>query len=222
MFAGTNEVGRTDVGMHKINLIDETPIKEAPRKIPSFKRDVIDAEVEILETKGLIEKSDSPLSSQLVLLRKKDKSWRMRVDYHKRNAKTVQDAYPIPRIQDKLDSLNGAQWLTSLDGGLAYHQIPLEERDRPKTVFATPMGGLYQYVTMPFRLCNAAATFQNIIENVLVGLQWNILALYLDDIIVFSRTFDLHIKHLETVFERLENSGLRLNAKKFFHKEVVF
>ena len=82
---------------------------------------------------------------------------------------------------------------------------------------------LYQYVTMPFGLCNAAATFQRIIEKVLVGLQWNILAIYLDDIIVFSRTFDLHIKHLETVIERLQKSGLRLNALKcqFYRKEVV-
>lgn len=129
VFAGPKEVGRTDVGTHKIKLTDETPIKEAPRKIPLFKRDVIDTEIEKLETKGLIEKSDSPWSSQLVLVRKKDNSWRMCVDYRKLNAKTVKDAYPIPRIQDNLDSLNGAQWFTSLDCGMAYHQIPVKERD---------------------------------------------------------------------------------------------
>ena len=224
VFARPNEVGRTDVGTHKIKLNDETPIKVAPRKIPLFKRHIIDTEIEKLESKGLIEKSESPWSSQLVLVRKKDNSWRMCVDYRKLNAKTVKDAYPIPRIQDNLDSLNGAQWFTSLDCGMAYHQIPVEEIDRPKTAFATPRGGLYQYVTMPFGLCNAPATFQRIIEKVLIGLQWNILALYLDDIIVFSKSFDLHIKHLETVFERLQMSGLKLNAKKcqFFRKEVTF
>ena len=109
VFAGSNEVGRTDVGTHKIKLSDETPIKEALWKILLFKRDVIDAEVQKLEAKGLIEKSDSPWSSKLVLVQKKDNSWKMCVDYHKLNAKTVKDAYPIPRIQDNLDSLNGAQ-----------------------------------------------------------------------------------------------------------------
>lgn len=106
---------------------------------------------------------------------------------------------------------------------MAYHQIPLEVSDRPKTAFATPRGGLYQYVTMPFGLCNAPATFQRIIEKVLVGLQWHILVLYLDDIVVFSKTVDQHITDLETVLGRLEQSGLKLKAKKcqFFSKEVT-
>ena len=158
-----------------------------------------------------------------MLVRKKDNSWRMCVDFRKLNSKTVKDAYPIPRIQDNLDSLNGAQWFSSLDCGMAYHQIPLEVSDRPKTAFATPRGGLYQYVTMPFGLCNAPATFQRIIEKVLVGLQWHILVLYLDDIVVFSKTVDQHITDLETVLGRLEQSGLKLKTKKcqFFSKEVT-
>ena len=158
-----------------------------------------------------------------MLVRKKDNSLRMCVDFRKLNSKTVKDAYPIPRIQDNLDSLNGAQWFSSLDCGMAYHQIPLEVSDRPKTAFATPRGGLYQYVTMPFGLCNAPATFQRIIEKVLVGLQWHILVLYLDDIVVFSKLVDQHITDLETVLGRLEQSGLKLKTKKcqFFSKEVT-
>ena len=223
VFAEPNEVGRTNVGTHKIKLTDETPIKEAPRKIPLFKRDVIDSEIEKLEKQGLIEPSDSPWSSQLVLVRKKDTSWRMCVDFRKFNNKTVKDAYPIPRIQENLDSLNGAEWFSSLDCGMAYPQIPLEVSDRRKTVFDTPREGLYQYVTMPFGLCNATATFQRIIEKVLAGLRWHILVLYLDDIIVFSKTFDQHITNLETVFEKLEQTGLKLKARKcqFFTKEVT-
>ena len=89
-----------------------------------------------------------------MLIRKKDNSLRMCVDFRKLNSKTVKDAYPIPRIQDNLDSLSGAHWFSSLDCGMAYHQMPLEENDRPKTAFATPRGGLYQYVTMPFGLSN--------------------------------------------------------------------
>ena len=85
----------------------------------------------------------------------------------------MKDAYPIPGTQDNLYSLNGAQWFTSLDCGMAFHQIPVEENDRPKTAFAMPRGGWYQYVTMPFGLCNSSVSFQSIIEKVLIGLQWN-------------------------------------------------
>ena len=118
---------------------------------------------------GLIEKSQSPWSSQLVLAQKKDKSWRVCVDYRRLNARTIKDAYPIPRIDDNLDTLSGSVWFTSLDLDLAYHQVPLRESDKEKTAFATPRGGLYQYKVMPFGLCNAPATFQRIIEKALSG-----------------------------------------------------
>ena len=100
-------------------------------------------EVSHLEKEGFIERSDSPWSAQTVLVKKKDGSWRMCVDYTKLNEKTVIDAYPIPRIDDNLDALSGAKWFTTLDCNIAYHQVPLEEEDKPKTAFATPMGDLY-------------------------------------------------------------------------------
>ena len=94
-----------------------------------------------LEKGGFIEKSDSPWSAQTVLVKKKDGTWRMCVDYRRLNDKTVKDAYPIPRINDNLDALSGAKWFTTLDCNMAYHQVPLDESDKPKTAFATPMGG---------------------------------------------------------------------------------
>ena len=185
VFAKPGEVGRTTLGTHKIKLTDETPIKDPPRRVPLFKRDILKNEVSRLEREGFIERSDSPWSAQTVLVKKKDGSWRMCVDYRKLNEKTVKDAYPIPRIDDNLDALSGAKWFTTLDCNMAYHQVPMEEEDKPKTAFATPMGGLHQFTTMPFGLCNAGATFQRIAEKALEGLQWRIAVLYLDDIIVY-------------------------------------
>ena len=224
VFAKPGEVGRTTLGTHKIKLTDETPIKDPPRRVPLFKRDILKNEVSRLEREGFIERSDSPWSAQTVLVKKKDRSWRMCVDYRKLNEKTVKDAYPIPRIDDNLDALSGAKWFTTLDCNMAYHQVPMEEEDKPKTAFATPMGGLYQFTTMPFGLCNAGATFQRIAEKALEGLQWRIAVLYLDDIIVYSSSFEDHFSDLDLVIERLNEAGLKLKAKKcfFFHHKISY
>ena len=215
---------RARIGEHFIKLQDETPFKEPPRRVPIFKREILDEEIRKLEEQGLIEKSTSPWSSPLVLVQKKDKSWRLCVDYRRLNSKTIKDAYPIPRVADDLDSLAGSKWFTSLDLNMAYHQIPMCESDKEKTAFATPRGGLYQYRVMPFGLCNAPATFQRVIETALRGLQWYITVLYLDDIIVFGRSFEDHLCNLALVFDRLQNANLKLKAKKcrFFCKEVNF
>jgi hypothetical protein len=162
---------RANLGEHCIDLSDETPFKELVRRVPIFKRDTLYAEIEKLKNDGLIEKSTSPWSSILVLVQKKDKRGRLCVDYRKLNARTINDAYPIPRIADDLDALSGSKWFTSLDLNMAYHQIPMRECDKEKTAFGTPRGGLYQYNVMPFGLCNAPATFQRVTEQALSGLQ---------------------------------------------------
>lgn len=160
----------------------------------------------------------------MVLEHKKDKSWRLSVDYGKLNAITIRDAYPIPRVADDLDSLAESTWFSSLDLNMAYHQIPMSEKDKEKTAFATPHGGLYHYTVMPFGLCNAPATFQRVIEQALNGLQWNITVLYLDDIVVYSCTFEEHLDNLIFVLDRLKSVNLKLKAKKcnFIRQEVSF
>lgn len=184
----------------------------------------MDAEINKLKTKGLIEESVSPWSSPLVLVQKKDKTWRLCVDYRRLNAQTIKDAYPIPRIAEDLYELSGSSWFTSLDINMAYHQIPMRDSDKEKTAFGTPRGGLYQYTVMPFGLCNAPGTFQRAIEHTLRGLQWHVAVLYLDDIIVYSKHFEEHLRNLSLVFDRLENANLKLKAKKcsFFKQEVTF
>ena len=223
-FDPTGEPGRTTLGMHNIKLKDDTPVKEPPRRVPLYKRQVIDEEIKKLEDKKFIEKSNSPWSSGLVLVQKKDSSWRLCVDYRRINEKTIKDAYPIPRIEDNIDALSGSKWMSVLDLNMAYHQVPMNPADKEKTAFSTPRGGLYQYVTMPFGLCNSGATFQRIIETAMRGLQWQILVLYLDDIIVFSKTFDEHLENLQRVFQRLSDAGLKLKSSKcsFFKHEVQF
>ena len=112
------------------------------------------------------------------MVQKKDGSWRMCVDYRKLNEKTIKDAYPLTRIDENLDTLEGAEWYTSLDLDMACHQAPMMDEDKEKTAFATPRGALCQFTTMPFGLCNAASTFERIIEKTLAELQWQIAVLY--------------------------------------------
>ena len=143
----------------------------------------------------------------------KDGSWRMCVDYRKMNEKTIKDAYPLTRIDENLDTLDGADWYTSLDLDMAYHQVPITDEDKEKTAFATPRGGLYQFTIMPYGLCNAASTFKRLIEKALRGLQWRVAVLYLDDIVVFGKTWEQHFDNLAQVLERLAEAGLKLNLR---------
>lgn len=205
---------RVRIGEYRIKLMDGEPSKEAPRRVPIFKREILDAEILKLEKQGLVEKSNSLWSSQLELVKKKDGSWRVCVDYRRRNAITVKDAYPIPRIEDDLDALAGSKWFTTLDLNMAYHQVPMAKQDKKKTAFATPRGGLFQYTVMPFGLCNAPATSQRIIEKTLSGIQWKIAVLFLDDIMVFGKNFEEHISNFEKVFDRLDEMNLKVKAKK--------
>lgn len=214
---------RARIGEHSIKLKDDTPFKKPPRKVPIFKREIPDKEIENLLENWLIEKSNRKISP-LVVVQKKDKSWRLCVDYRRLDTRTVKDAYPIPRVSDDLDSLAGSKWFTSLDLNMAYHQIPMNEHDKEKTAFATPRGGLFHYRVMPFGHCNASATFQRVIEQTLNGLQWQVTVLHLDDIIVVGRDFEEHLNNLNLVISRLSEANLKLKAKKcnFFCKEVSF
>ncbi|GFT71205.1 hypothetical protein TNCV_3002051 [Trichonephila clavipes] len=116
------------------------------------------------------------------------KSWRFCVDYRKLNSVTKKDVYPLPRIDDTLDCLKGAKFFSSMDLRSGYWQIEIDEADREKTAFITPEG-LYEFKVMPFGLCNAPATFERMMDNLLRHFKWTMCLCYLDDIIVFSETF---------------------------------
>ena len=150
----------------------------------------------------VIEPSDSPWASPVVLVRKKDGSLRYCIDYRKLNDVTIKDSYPLPRIDESLDSLSHTKYFSTLDLASGYWQIGLVVDARKKSEFCTT-SGLYQFKVMPFGLTNAPATFQRLMERILAGLQWQICLVYIDDVIIFSRTFDDHVQHLSVIFERL-------------------
>ena len=131
---------------------------------------------------------------------------------------TVKDAHPLPRIDNLLDTLHGARWFSTLDLNSGYWQVPIMKRDKEKTAFRTSSGQLYEFNQVPFGLCNAPATFSRLMDRVLSGL------FYLDDIIVFSSTWEEHLARLRQVFERLRHANLKLGAEKctFATKEVSY
>ncbi len=142
-----------------------------------------------------------------MIVRKKDGLIHLCVDYRRLNAKTRKDAYPLLRIEKSLDSLSGAWWFSTLDLASGYNQVEVVEKDRQKTAFCTPFG-LYEFNRMPFGLCNAPGTFQQLMECIL-GNQWfQALLLYLDDVVVFSSTFEQHLQRLDLVLSWFEQFNL--------------
>lgn len=168
---GPHDVGRTDVTTHSIDTGTAPPIKQHPRRIPMAYRQEASNLIKEMVDKGTIQPSQSPWSSPIVLVKKKNGTLRFCVDYRKLNAVTRKDAYPIPRIDDTLDTLAGSQWFSTLDLISGYWQVKLDDNDRLKTAFSSP-DGLFEFNVMPFGLCNAPATFQRLMDMVLAGMNW--------------------------------------------------
>ncbi|MCG7866651.1 MAG: DDE-type integrase/transposase/recombinase [Candidatus Thiodiazotropha taylori] len=173
--------------------------------------------------RGVIEPSNSPWSSPVVLVTKKDGTIRFCIDYRVLNDCTVKDAYPIPRVDECLDALSGSKWYSSMDLNSGFWQVGMAPEDRQKTAFATSLG-LYQWTVMPFGLANSPSTFQRLMEDVLRGLQWTELLLYMDDIISPCQTVEEGLKRLANIFDRLVEANLKLKPSKcaFFQKQAKF
>ena len=176
-----------------------------------------------MREQGVIQPSKSPWASPVVLVPKKDGTQHFCIDYRRLNGITKKDVYPLPRVDDILDTLGDAKYLSSLDLASGYWQVTLDPNSCPKTAFTT-YNGLYEFVRMPFGLYNAPATFQRLMQVILSGLEWKSCFVYLDDILIASTTFEDHLKHLREVFTRFRAAGLRLKPTKcnLLRDEVPF
>ncbi|UYV60862.1 K02A2.6-like [Cordylochernes scorpioides] len=209
----SSRLGRTNLAKHHIHTEDAKPIKHKPYRVSAKERTIIKDQIDEMLEEGIIRQSSSPWSFPVILVKKRDGKYRFCVDYRKLNEVTVKDVYPIPRIDDVMDTLQGSKYFSAIDIKSGYWQVEIEERDKEKTAF-TNAHGLYEFNVMPFGLCNAPATFERNMDNVLGNLRWQICLCYLDDVIIYSSDFPTHIKRLEAVLRCFSESNLKLNAKK--------
>ncbi|CAF1301583.1 unnamed protein product [Adineta ricciae] len=210
----TSVPGRTNVIKHHIEVQPGSkPCNSPPYRYAPARRQAIDEELKTMLNEGVITPSKSSWASPVVLAPKKDGSMRFCIDYRKLNNLTIRDAYPLPRIDDTLDSLQQAQFFSTLDLRSGYWQVEMDEASKPLTAFVTHRG-LFECTVMPFGLTNAPATFQRLMDIVLAGLKWQCCLVYLDDIIVFSATFEQHQHDLRKVFTALSEANLTLKATK--------
>ncbi|KAK9805131.1 hypothetical protein WJX72_001062 [[Myrmecia] bisecta] len=204
---------RKDGVEHHIDTGDHRPIKQQPYRFSKAENDLIDKEVKRMLEEGVIHPSHSPWASPVVIVPKPDGTTRFCIDFRKLNAITKYDAYPLPRVDDALDALGGACWFRKLDLKAGYWQIPMAADSILKTSFVC-RAGTFSWSVLPFGLSTAPATFQRLLDTVLSGLLNQICFVYLDDIIVFSATFEDHLRDLRKVFTALQQAELKANPKK--------
>lgn len=217
------QLGCTNLIEHKITT-SSPPIKSRYYPVSPQMQRLIDLELDKMLQLGVIEKSTSGWSSPILMIPKKDKTYRFCVDFRKLNAVSDKCAYPIPYISSILDKLGNARYLTTLDIRSAYWQIPLDSNSKKYTAFTIPGRGLFQFCRMPFGLHGAPATFQALVDKIFGPELEPYLFKYLDDIIIVTPDFDKHLKILKEVFTRLKEAGLTLQKEKcmFCRDELKF
>ena len=204
--------GKTDAITMSMNTGESAPIRSHPYRIPPRWKEEVKGQIDQLLQLGIIEASESPWSSAVVTVRKKDGGVRICVDYRGVNGVTAPDPYQMPFIEDILDTLSSAKFMSKVDLNKGFHQIPIRKEDMEKTAFCTPWGK-FQFTRMPFGLRNGPAVFQRLMDNLLHD-DLDFSRVYIDDIVVFSTTWDQHCKHLGMVLERLKRAGLTANVTK--------
>ena len=217
-------LGHVHTTAHRIELTPgASPVHCQPYRAGAKAREQESAEIHRMLQAGVIAPANAEWASPIVMVPKPDGSTRFCVDYRRLNAITVRDSYPLPRMDECIDSLGDARIFSTLDCNAGYWQIPVAKEDIPKTTF-TSHEGIFWFLRMPFGLRNAPATFQRFVDITLSGLTWKVCLVYLDDIIVFSRDTAEHMEHLDAVLHRLYSAGLSLNLKKckFFQESVDY
>ena len=206
-----------------LNTVDETPVQRSYVAVPRPLYDEVKAHIQDLLNRGWIKKSKSSWCSPVVIVRKKTGEMRLCVDFRGLNKKTVQDAHPLPRVQETLDNLGGKSYFSIMDQSRAYYQGRMSAESQKKTAFILPWG-LYEFVRIPFGLMNAPSCFQRYMESVIEDFRDDFATAYLDDLIVYSDDFHQHLEHIRKVLQRVKSKGLKLKLQKcsFFQEEVKF
>lgn len=208
-------MGRTNLVKHKIELLPgmEEPVKSRAYRVSHKENEYIREQLDEMLEAGIITPSQSPWSSPVVLVKKRDGTRRFCVDYRKLNSKTKPTRYPLPLIDEILTYLGGCKFFTTLDLLSGYWQLELEESSREYTAFITNFGQ-FQFTVTPFGLCNAPGSFSELADRVFHDMKWKDVLIYLDDVIIFSKTVEEHLKKLDKVFERLRRANLTLKPSK--------
>ena len=208
------DVGHHSRVKHEIPLHNPTPFKQPHRRIPPGMFEQIREHLQQMLDSGIIRRSHSPWSSNVVWVKKKDGSLRQCVDFRQLNSRSVKDSYALPRIEEILDCLSGSKFFSVLDLKQGYHQVEIREDHKERTAFTVAPLGFFEYNRMAMGLANAPATYQRLMEDCLGDLHLKICLVFLDDIIIFSDSFEEHVSRVEQVLDRLQLCGLKLNPKK--------
>ena len=208
---------------HSIETGNARPIRQRLRRTPMGLAGDEEKHLRKMLQAGVIEPSVSEWASPPVLIRKRDGSVRYAIDYRRLNEVIKKEVYPLPLIDECIDTLAGNEWFSKLDASSAYWQVKMRDEDKAKTAFITKYG-LYQFTRMSFGLCNAPATYARAMELVLRNLTWEIVLAFLDDILVMGKDFQSHLSNLRQVFDRFQQYGIKLKPAKceFCAKETTF
>lgn len=201
------QLGRCSIVKHTIDTGNHPPIRLRSYRTTPTNKDEIDKQIKEMLDNDVVAPSTSPWASPVVLVKKSDGSMRFCVDYRKLNQITKKDSHPLPRITEALDALGGARYFSTIDLRSGYWQVEMDADSKEKTAFITH-NGLFKFNVLPFGLCNSPGTFQRLMTHVLRGLEWDICLVYIDNLIIFSRSFDEHLLRLEQVFKRLREANV--------------
>jgi len=207
------DLGYTDLITHHINTGEHRPVRQPLRRQPPLYQHIIKEQTEQMLAAGVIEPSNSEWASNVVLVKKRDGKMRYCIDYRGVNNLTKKDSFPLPRIDQCLDTLNGSQYFSTFDLTSGYHQVGMAPEDADRTAFVT-RDGLFRFKKLPFGLTNAGATFSRLMCRVLQGINFVTCLAYLDDIVIFSTSEQQHIERLNQLFERIRIAKLKFKPSK--------
>jgi hypothetical protein len=192
---------------------DALPVAVQPYHYPAAHKDELERQCNAMIDQGIVRRSDFPFSSPVLLVKKPNGSWRFCVDYRALNALTIKDVFPTPIVEQLLDELHGAKFFTKLDLRSGYHQVWMRPEDVHKTAFRTH-DDLYEFLVMAFGLCNAPATFQTLMNDVLRPFLRRFVLVFFDDILIYSSMWVDHLRHLRAVLDELQRHQLFIKRSK--------